>query len=179
MVKITKENLQKIQSELETADDSWQSEFNLQQTVQQLFYFIEEARKKNASWEKIAEVIREKSGITDAISPTSISKYYLDFAKHPEKLPKKKRKTNVSKDQKNDSNKDSSLKIDVSLPENSGPTQLIETEDEKSRNASDAPSKPEARRKVVRNEVEAGSEVKKFGSFYNSSDKKASDEFNL
>lgn len=98
MLKISKESIENFQSVLETVDNSGQTEFNLRETVRKCFYLIKNAKeKKKVSWERIAEALRNSCDITDRISPASIRQYYFEFAKHPELLDKKKRKTNSTK----------------------------------------------------------------------------------
>jgi translation initiation factor 2B subunit (eIF-2B alpha/beta/delta family) len=92
MVKVSKESLETFQSVLETVDTSWQTEFNLRETVRQSFELIKKAKQHKVSWEKIAEILKQSSGMTDGISPESIRQYYFEFSKNPDLLPKKKRK---------------------------------------------------------------------------------------
>lgn len=108
MVKISKESLEAFQSALETVDTSWQTEFNLRETVRQSFELIKKAKAHKVSWEKIAEILKQSSGETEGISPESIRQYYFEFSKNPELLPRKKRKPGQSKKGTKDSVSDSS-----------------------------------------------------------------------
>lgn len=110
MVKVSKESLEAFQSVLETVDTSWQTEFNLRETVRQSFELIKKAKQHKVSWEKIAEVLKQSSGVTDGISPESIRQYYFEFSKNPELLPKKKRKSR----QNNKKSKDNTSVISAS-----------------------------------------------------------------
>lgn len=99
MVKISKESLKTFQSALEAVDTSWQTEFNLRETVRQSFDLIKKAKEHKVSWSKIAEILKQSSGIAEGISPESIRQYYFEFSKHPELLPKKKRPSREAKNQ--------------------------------------------------------------------------------
>jgi|GEM_PF-818474 len=103
MVKVSKESLETFQSVLETVDTSWQTEFNLRETVRQSFGLIKKAKQHKVSWEKIAEILKQSSGVTDGISPESIRQYYFEFSKNPDLLPKKKRKPSPNKKKSKDS----------------------------------------------------------------------------
>jgi len=97
VVKITKESLEAFQLILETVDASWQTEFNLRETVRQSFELIKKAREHKVSWERIAEVLRKSSGAAVSFSPESIRQYYFEFSKNPDLLPKKRRKSGQNK----------------------------------------------------------------------------------
>lgn len=97
MVKISKESLEAFQSTLEAVDTSWQTEFNLRETVRQSFDLIKKAKEHKISWERIAEILKQSSGTTEGISPESIRQYYFEFSKNPDLLPKKKRKSKQNK----------------------------------------------------------------------------------
>lgn len=119
MVKVSKESLKAFQSILETVDTSWQTDFNLRETVRQSFELIKKAKQHKVSWEKIAEVLKQSSGTTEGISPESIRQYYFEFSKNPDLLPKKKRKSSQTKNKIEDSTfVISSSKIEGTNPEN-------------------------------------------------------------
>jgi translation initiation factor 2B subunit (eIF-2B alpha/beta/delta family) len=103
VVKVSKESLEAFQSVLETVDTSWQTEFNLRETVRQSFDLIKKVKQHKVSWEKIAEILKQSTGMTDGISPESIRQYYFEFSKNPDLLPKKKRKSSQNKKKLKDS----------------------------------------------------------------------------
>lgn len=109
MVKISKESLEAFQSALETVDTSWQTEFNLRETVRQSFDLIKKAKEHKVSWERIAEILKQSSGTTEGISPESIRQYYFEFSKNPDLLPKKKRKVGQNKKKSKSSTSDISI----------------------------------------------------------------------
>ena len=120
MVKLSKESLEAFQLALKEVDDSWQTDFNLREAVRESFYLIERARKYKVSWDKIAEILKQSSGIFDEISPESIRFYYFEFSRKSEELPKKKRKLSAAKNkQKNSTSVKSTAIINVSVPEKS------------------------------------------------------------
>jgi replication initiation and membrane attachment protein DnaB len=103
MVKVSKDSLEAFQSILKTVDPSWQTEFNLRETVRQSFELIKKAKQHKVSWEKIAEILKQSSGVTDGVSPESIRQYYFEFSKNPGLLPKKKRKSSQKEKKSEDS----------------------------------------------------------------------------
>lgn len=103
MVKLDRDALNKFQLMLENVDETWQTEFNLRETVRQSFELIREAKKYKVSWEKIADLLKQSSGITDRISPESIRQYYFEFAKNPDLLPKKKARSGKRKNKQESS----------------------------------------------------------------------------
>lgn len=109
MVKITKESLEAFQSTLETVDASWQTEFNLRETVRQSFEPIKKAREHKVSWERIAEILRKSSDAAVSISPESIRQYYFEFSKNPGLLPKKRRKSGQNKKKPKSNTPDKSM----------------------------------------------------------------------
>ena len=189
MVKISKKSLEAFQSALETVDTSWQTEFNLRETVRQSFDLIKKAKEHKVSWEKIAEILKQSSGTTEGISPESIRQYYFEFSKNPDLLLKKKRKSGQNKKKSKSSTSDISVStIEEVKPEPVDINQSTEAqvsldiqpiEDFTLEPSSpdpdvDSPSvKPEPDRKA-----EAKSK-KKFGNYYESGNKKTADEFNL
>jgi len=189
MVKISKKSLEAFQSTLETIDTSWQTEFNLRETVRQSFDLIRKAKEHKVSWEKIAEILKQSSGTTEGISPESIRQYYFEFSKNPDLLPKKKRKAGQNKKKSKSSTSDISVStIEEVKPE---PVDISEsTESQASLNIQSVQDStpetsspdPEADSQPIKPETDGKAEAKskkKFGNYYESSNKKAADEFNL
>lgn len=189
MVKISKKSLEAFQSTLETVDTSWQTEFNLRETVRQSFDLIKKAKEHKVSWERIAEILKQSSGTTEGISPESIRQYYFEFSKNPDLLPKKKRKVGQNKKKSKSSTSD----ISVSTIEEVKPESIDVNQSTESQISSDiqpgqdskletfSPD-PEADSQPVKPESDGKAEAKskkKFGNYYESGNKKAADEFNL
>ncbi|BAS60425.1 MULTISPECIES: hypothetical protein [Leptolyngbya] len=166
MVKLSKEALKQIQSELGNVNASWQEEFNLRQTVEECFDLIESARSYNVSWERITDIIKKASGTTEGISPASISKYYLELAKTSKTQQRKKKKTSVPKRKQIESNKDTSPKI-------------IKSTSEAVANPQSSTSEESSNSDVNQNEDTQSRTSEKFGSFYGSDKQKVSDQFNI
>ena len=189
MVKISKESLEAFQSALETVDTSWQTEFNLRETVRQSFDLIKKAKEHKVSWERIAEILKQSSGTTEGISPESIRQYYFEFSKNPDLLPKKKRKARQNKKKPKSSTSD----IPVSTIEETTPESVDINQSMKSQVLSDiqlvqdstpetSNPDPEADSQPVKPESDGKAEAKskkKFGAFYESDDQKLAKEFNL
>jgi translation initiation factor 2B subunit (eIF-2B alpha/beta/delta family) len=112
MVKVSKESLETFQSVLETIDTSWQTEFNLRETVRQSFELIKKAKQHKVSWEKIAEILKQSSGVIDGISPESIRQYYFEFSKNPDLLLKKRKSSQNKKKSKDSTFVNSASKIE-------------------------------------------------------------------
>lgn len=189
MVKISKESLEAFQSALETVDTSWQTEFNLRETVRQSFDLIKKAKEHKVSWEKIAEILKQSSGTIEGISPESIRQYYFEFSKNPDLLPKKKRKAGQNRKKSKSSTSDIPVStIEETTPESVDINQSIESQVlsdiqplQDSMPESDNPD-PQVDSKPVEPESDHKAEAKskqKFGNYYESSNKKAADEFNL
>jgi len=129
MVKISKKSLEVFQSTLETVDTSWQTEFNLRETIRQSFDLIKKAKEHKVSWEKIADILKQSSGTTEGISPESIRQYYFEFSKNPDLLPKKKQKARQNKKKINSSTFASSDSIiEETSPESVDVNQSIEAQ---------------------------------------------------
>jgi translation initiation factor 2B subunit (eIF-2B alpha/beta/delta family) len=127
VVKISKESLEAFQSTLETVDTSWQTEFNLRETIRQSFDLIKKAKEHKVSWEKIAEILKQSSGTTEGISPESIRQYYFEFSKKPDLLPQKKRRSGQNKKKlKSSTSVGSGSKIEKVKPESLDINQSIE-----------------------------------------------------
>lgn len=182
MVKLSKDALSQIQFQLETVDSSWQTEYNLRDVIKECFYLIQDARKHKVSWEKITDIIKQASNITDGISPASVSKYYLELKNNPENLPKKKRKSTTLENKQNSQNQNAVAKIDVTSTAFSSTALVISPEissdelDKPSESAIESLPQPELSTSVEKAEARS---KKKFGNFYESGNKKAADEFNL
>ncbi|MEO1299346.1 MAG: hypothetical protein AAFW75_26960 [Cyanobacteria bacterium J06636_16] len=97
MAKFSRQSVEAFQSELEKIDESWQTEFNLRETVSQSFSQITRARKLKVSWEQIAAILMEASASDEKISAESIRQYYFELTKHPEILEKSRRKSKSCK----------------------------------------------------------------------------------
>jgi translation initiation factor 2B subunit (eIF-2B alpha/beta/delta family) len=129
MVKVSKESLEVFQSVLETVDTSWQTEFNLRETIRQSFGLIKKAKSHKVSWEKIAEILKQSSGVTEGISPESIRQYYFEFSKNPGLLPNKRQKSSSDKNRsKRNTVSNSSSKIERNNSEASDVSQSAESE---------------------------------------------------
>jgi len=189
VVKISKESLEAFQSALETVDTSWQTEFNLRETVRQSFDLIKKAKEHKVSWERIAEILKQSSGAIEGISPESIRQYYFEFSKNPDLLPKKKRKAGQNKKQSKSSTSDISVStIEEAKPEpvdiNQSTESQVSLNIQPVQNSTPETSSPdpEADSQPVEPESDGKAEAKnkkKFGNYYESSNKKAADEFNL
>jgi len=79
------------------SQEEWQSSISLTELVGRLFFSIDTAVKRKASWAKIAEFIQEAIGSDEKINPNTLRQYYFHFKSHPEELPKKKRNPSNSK----------------------------------------------------------------------------------
>lgn len=79
------------------SQEEWQTAVNLTELVGRLFFSIDTAVKRKASWAKIAEFIQESIGSDEKINPNTLRQYYFHFKSHPEELPKKKRNSSNSK----------------------------------------------------------------------------------
>lgn len=97
MAKFSRKSVEAFQDELEKIDESWQTEFNLRETIAQSFGQISRARKLKVSWEEIAAILIKASESNANISPESIRQYYFELSKHPELLDKGKRKSKSCK----------------------------------------------------------------------------------
>lgn len=99
------------------SQEEWQSSISLTELVGRLFFSIDTAVKRKASWAKIAEFIQESIGSDEKINPNTLRQYYFHFKSHPEELPKKKRNSsNSKKKRKVDTSEDSASTMTTEPP---------------------------------------------------------------
>lgn len=100
--KIDIASLDSIAENLET-EQEWQSEVNFREVVRRLFFSIDAAVQRKASWEQIAQHIEAALKSEESINPNTLRQYYFYFKKNKRELPKKARKASLHKNKQNSS----------------------------------------------------------------------------